>query len=304
METFPVVLEEVLKESMEHTGVTLLVLFAVFLAVEIASHRTGVGWLRTSTSHPYWGPVAAAALGLMPQCGFSVATTLLYLDGFIPTGSLLASYISTSDEAIPVLLSNPRTLPWVMPLMATKLVWGAIVGIAVNLGSEKVRKSRGMPDASSRKRSESGVDGGSRPHGRTCVGTAGTWRDFIPHAFSRAIRIAAMVFVLSSAFNVAGHYFGDTIARAASGKGFIQPLAASFLGLIPSCATSVVLAEGFQSGMVSFAALVSGLTANAGMGLLVLVKESKNSSRTLAVIVLLVLSAFISGTLASLLMPA
>jgi hypothetical protein len=302
LETMPLILKEVLSESLVHTATMLPVLFLAFIIVEFASHRTGAGWLRRGMAHPYLGPVAAAGLGLLPQCGFSVATTSLFLEGMIPTGSLLASYIATSDEAVPILLSNPATLPWVLPLLATKLVWGAVAGIAVNLGSRhSVTNSRGLRGPSVK---AEGENGHTHDRGRTCVGTRGTWKEFVPHAFSRAVRIAAMVFVLSSLFNVAGHLYGHRLASAAAGDGIVRPLAASFLGLIPSCATSVVLAEGFSSGLVSFAALVSGLTANAGVGLLVLVKESRNRSRTLGVIALLVLSAFISGTLAALLMPA
>ena len=123
METMPLILKEVLSESLVHTATMLPVLFLAFIIVEFASHRTGAGWLRRGMAHPYLGPVAAAGLGLLPQCGFSVATTSLFLEGMIPTGSLLASYIATSDEAVPILLSNPATLPWVLPLLATKLVW-------------------------------------------------------------------------------------------------------------------------------------------------------------------------------------
>ena len=104
--------------------------------------------------------------------------------------------------------------------------------------------------------------------------------------------------------HAAGHLFSERLAEAAvSREGIVGPLAASFLGLIPSCATSVVLAEGFGSGLVSFPALVSGLTANAGVGLLVLIKECRNRSRTLGVVILLIVSALISGSLAGIAAP-
>jgi hypothetical protein len=295
-ETIPDIIKEVLSESLVHTARMLPILVTAFVVVETVSHRAEAAWLRRGMAHPWIGPVAAAALGLLPQCGFSVATTSLYVEGFIPTGSLLASYIATSDEAIPILMANPSTLAWVLPLLGTKLVWGAVAGIAVNYGARKAGRPK-------RPGSTPELPGGSPaggPHPHTCVGTRGTIREIVPHALSRALRIAAMVFVLSSLFNVAGHLFSDRLSEAAaSGEGIIQPLAASFLGLIPSCATSVVLAEGFGSGLVSFPALVSGLTANSGMGILVLIKESRNRARTVGVVVLLIVSAFISGTLAS-----
>ncbi len=308
-ETFPDLVEEVLSESFLHTVKMLPVLVAAFVVVETVSHRAETAWLKRGMSHPWLGPVTAAILGLLPQCGFSVATTSLFIEGLIPTGSLLASYIATSDEAIPVLMANPETLAWVLPLLGTKLVWGAVVGIAVNYGSRRTRRTRGperqeCPQTGSGAGCADGSAGSNRSHSHSCVGTKGTVRDIVPHALSRALRIAAMIFVLSSLFNAAGHLFSERLSQAAvSGVGIIQPVTASFLGLIPSCATSVVLAEGFGSGLVSFPALVSGLTANAGIGLLVLIKESQDRSRTLGVIVLLILSALISGLLASVAAP-
>jgi hypothetical protein len=301
--TFPDLLKEVLSESFVHTVRMLPILVVAFGLVEIASHRAETTWLRRSMAHRWLGPVAAAALGLFPQCGFSVATTSLYIEGLIPTGSLLASYIATSDEAIPILMANPDTLAWVLPLLGTKLVWGAVAGIAVNYGMRKTGSSHTYHRESGAGGTQRS-NGPNRSHPHTCVGTKGTPREIIPHAISRALRIAAMVFVLSSLFNVAGHLLSERLAEAAlSSQGIVRPLAASLLGLIPSCATSVVLAEGFSSGFVSFPALVSGLTANAGVGLLVLIKESRNKSRTLGVVILLVISALISGSLASIAAP-
>lgn len=340
VETFPDLVKEVLSESFIHTAKMLPVLVIAFFVVETVSHRAETARLRRGMAHPWLGPVTAAALGLLPQCGFSVAATSLYIEGLIPTGSLLASYIATSDEAIPVLMANPDTLAWVLPLMGTKLVWGAVAGIAVNYGARQSGRTqrpgssrdspgnspagRGKPAGTTTGESRSSLGDGpssvppggsgtgcagtgdgsrrSRPH--TCVGTRGTLREIVPHAASRALRIAAMVFVLSSLFNAAGHLFSERLAEAAvSREGIVGPLAASFLGLIPSCATSVVLAEGFGSGLVSFPALVSGLTANAGVGLLVLIKECRNRSRTLGVVILLIVSALISGSLAGIAAP-
>ncbi|HHY44453.1 MAG TPA: arsenic efflux protein [Firmicutes bacterium] len=301
--TFPDLLREVLSESFIHTVRMLPILIVAFGVVETVSHRAEANRLKRSMAHPLLGPIAAAALGLLPQCGFSVATTSLYIEGLIPTGSLLASYIATSDEAIPILMANPDTFSWVIPLLGTKLVWGAIAGIAVNYGMRKAAVSHGA-HARSGTAYRSRDDAPHRTHTHTCVGTKGTVKEIIPHAISRALRIAAMVFVLSSLFDTAGHLFSERLAEAAaSGRGIVRPLSASFLGLIPSCATSVVLAEGFGSGLVSFPALVSGLTANAGVGLLVLIKESRSRSQTLGVVVLLVLSALISGSLASIAAP-
>ncbi|HHY17242.1 MAG TPA: hypothetical protein GX524_04135, partial [Firmicutes bacterium] len=119
---------EVLNESLAHTGVMFPLLFLVFLLVETVSNSSASCRITSAFSQPFIGPVAASALGLIPQCGFSVVATTLFLEGMIPMGSLLATFISTSDEAIPVMLSDRASLPWVLPLLATKLVWGTVAG--------------------------------------------------------------------------------------------------------------------------------------------------------------------------------
>lgn len=281
MPIYLVILAEVTKEGLIHTATMLPILIAVFLLVERVSHRTDAAWLRRGLAHPYLGPLVGAGLGLLPQCGFSIAATSLFVEGFIPTGSLLASYIATSDEAVPILLGNSGTRRWVAPLLGVKLIWGLLVGVAVNLVARKA--SKGDP-RDQEKKSEEREPGGF-------------WRETLPHALGRAIRVATLVFVLSVAFNFAGHLMGDRLMSG--GLGALHLPMASVIGLFPSCATSVVLSEAFGTGLISFPALVSGLTANAGMGLFVLAKECKDRSRVLGVVFLLVLSAVLSGALVS-----
>jgi hypothetical protein len=275
------------------------VLFLVFLLMEVVSHGTKTTWVSHTVGHKIAGPFAAAAFGLLPQCGFSVAATMLWVDGLIPTGSLLASYIATSDEAVPVLVSSPLTARWVLPLLASKFAWGTLVGVGVNLVTGR-RRLAGRDETAGPHHARPWA----RAHTGNCVGEEAGWKDYLLHAFSRTAGVATMVFVLSSALGLAGHLAEPRIASLLPKSGLWQPLAASVVGLVPSCATSVALAEGFRSGFVSFPALLSGLTANAGLGLLVLVKESKDPRRTASVIAILVVSAFAAGCLASLILRA
>lgn len=303
-------IREVLLESLSHTAAMLPVLFGVFLLMELVSHGVRTGWISRVARHPVAGPVAASALGLLPQCGFSVAITLLWAQGLAPTGFLVASYIATSDEAIPVLLSSPSTVSWVLPLMAAKLGWGMAVGVIVNLVLDRGGAHTGAEQASSlleagRESSAGTVTSDAhraRPY--SGVGERSGWKGYVVHAMADTGRTAATVFALSSALGFAGRLAGPSVTGLLPGPGFWQPLAASVVGLIPTCAISVGLAEGFRSGLISFPALLSGLTANAGMGLLVLAKESRDPRRTASVISILLASAFIAGCLANLLLPA
>ncbi len=285
---------DILAESLGHTFAMVPVLFAVFLVMEFISHGARSTWISGALKRGVAGPAAASALGLLPQCGFSVAATLLYVEDLIPTGSLLASYIATSDEALPILVASPSTLPWIMPLLAIKFAWATVVGTAVNLASRAWSKeTRG--DGTDRRAAPS-----HRESSGSCVGEKARLREYLPHAAYRTARTAAMVFVLSALLDVAGQIAGYRLPGVPAGPGPWYPLAASVFGLIPSCATSVALAEGFRSGLVTFPALLSGLVANSGMGLLVLLKESGRPSKTLTVVALLISSAYAAGYLASL----
>ena len=317
------ILREVLTESVIHTGTMLPLLFFVFILVEIISHRPEASKLTRAFAQPYLGPVAAAALGLIPQCGFSVVATTLFVEGVIPMGSLLSAYISTSDEALPIMMSDPTSLPWVLPLVVTKFLWGMVAGICINTailkraGAKPVRgaektddltggqapdlaiqsKKSGLRDADLQKAQISSLGRRSRrTKGQRIEGV-------LSHALVRTLRIGAIIFLLSAGLNILGHSAQRKITAALSKPGFWQPAATAVIGLIPSCATSVVLAEGFRSGMLSFSATVSGLTSNAGMGLLILIKEARRKGEVLTVIVLLTLSAVLVGILTAFLLP-
>jgi len=295
--------KEALIESLTHAVAMAPALLLVFVLMEVVSHGARPSFIAKALRHSVAGPLAAAGLGLLPQCGFSVAATMLYVEKMIPAGSLLASYIATSDEAVPILVANPATLPWVLPLMTAKFVWGIAVGSGVNAAGQILRGVRAG------KRSRIGFGDRDRPSteershahshsGGSCVGEKAHLKDYLPHALYRTARTVAMVFVLSSLLHLAGEFAHDRLPGALSTTAAWQPLAASLVGLIPSCATSVALAEGFSAGLVSFPALLSGLTANSGMGLLVLVKESRDKTRSTLVVGLLVASAYVAGLLA------
>lgn len=289
------IVKEILQEGLVHTATMIPVLFLVFLAMEFISHQAKGSWIARVTRNPILGPIGAALIGLLPQCGFSIATTTLYLEGLIPTGSLIAAYIATSDEAIPILLGDTSTVKWIVPLLASKLAWGSIVGIAINLAlGRRSSLQQDTPSVSSKPTHH-------HNNKNSCFAQSVGVKEFLPHALTRTVRISAMVFVLSSAFNLAGHLMEGTVSSLLIDGGLLQPLAASLVGLIPSCASSVVLAESFRAGFISFPALFGGLCANAGIGLLVLVKEERNKMQVVSVIVLLLVAALVGGTLATLL---
>lgn len=297
-------LKEVLTESAVNTASMLPFLFLIFLLVEALSHSSKIRWVTRLTRHVYLGPLAAAVLGLLPQCGFSVLATAMYLEHLIPVGSLIAAYVATSDEAIPVLASDLGTVKWIVPLLATKLVFGACAGIAINLGLSAARRTNPSVRESedqSPSREDDETYGETEECPDQCIGHEASPLRITSHALSRTTRIAAMVFVIATILNLAGHFMEGKFLSLLKASGPLQVLAVSIVGLIPTCATSVALAEGFATGLLSFPSLLSGLISNSGMGLALLIKESRDKRDVLSVILLLVVTAFLGGLLASLL---
>ncbi len=314
-------LRQVLYESLFHAGAMLPLLFLVFVLVEIISRRAASSRITAAFSQPFVGPVATAALGLIPECGFSVVATTLFVEGIIPMGSLLSAYISTSGEALPVMLSDPASLPWVAPVLATKLVWGAVAGICINAAVLHKTKYKAKPNNTDGNTGQGQISiVNSRPLGETshataekrgpassCTCPSGELQkpaEIACYAFSRALKTVSMIFVLSTLFNLIGHAAQGRITANLSKPGLWQPVVAALIGLIPSCATSVAVAESFRAGLLSFPATISGLSSNSGIALLVLAKES-NSKRDVAVILgLLMFASVLAGVLTALILPS
>lgn len=325
---------ETLIESATHTASMLPVLFAAYLFVELVAHGRRLESLRRLSNHPIAGAIAASALGLLPQCGFASAATVMYLDGLIPRGTLIASYIATSDEALPILLSRKESIRWVVPLLLTKFVWGAVAGVALNLagqaskrvhrlttanldgavGHVQARQPVGMEtEVKDRRSSVPAILDGQDNHAlagpgtkssvipSTCQKPAHSWKDVFVHALARTVRVGLMILAFSLVLHIVGHLGQEKLTHVLVGTGWWQNLIAALVGLFPSCATSVAIADSFQRGMLSFSATVAGLSSNAGVALAVLFKESKNKADPVGIAILLVVAGFLAGMLVSVL---
>ncbi len=289
---------EILIESATHTASMLPVLFAAYLFVEFVAHGRRLESLRRLSSHPIAGAIAASALGLLPQCGFASAATVMYLDGLISRGTLIASYIATSDEALPILLSRKESIGWVVPLLLTKFVWGAVAGVALNLA--------GQASKTVHRRTTDDPNGAveqvqARAVPTACQKPAHSRKDVFVHALARTVRVGLMILAFSLIFHIVGHLGQEKLTHVLVVTGWWQNLIAALVGLFPSCATSVAIADGFQRGMLSFSATVAGLSSNAGVALAVLFKESKNKADPVGVAILLVVAGFLAGMLVSVL---
>ena len=261
---------------------TIPFLFLVFLFIELFEHFWAnkiKGFLKASKNlGPFVGSLAAS----IPQCGFSIVASTLYTKKFITRGTIIAVYLATSDEAIPVLLMYPEYLKYILPLIVIKLIIAIPVGYLVDFLLAEEDKIENIQE-------EENIEGCCRHeivmHKK---------RDFLIHPVKHTINIFLFILVLTLILNYILNIFN---IENFSGNGihWYLPLITSILGLIPNCAISVGLVLLFIKGVISFGALISGLMTNGGIGLLVLLKNNKNKKDTILILTLLIIVGFIVG---------
>lgn len=264
------------------------ILFLIYMAVELVEHRLSHRTMPTSGRAINAGPVLGAFLGVLPQCGFSVASSCLYSEGLITSGTLLATFISTSDEALPVLLAQAGATKLVAQIIGIKLLIAIVVGYAADMYFAR----------------PAGVSSTTLNTTYHCTSRVPceSSRGLIKASLSRTLKIMLLTFCVSLAveMGIAG------LGREAMGRIFLegsplQPIVTAIFGLVPSCGVSVAIAEFFLKGTISFGSAISGLCSSSGMGILVLAKENKDHRDTVRIILTLLSASIVSGLVIELL---
>ena len=257
-------------------------LFAAYLVIEIIEDRAEEKTVELINRAGRWGPVAGAGLGVIPQCGFSAAVANLYAGGLISRGTLLAVFLSTSDEMLPVLLSGgaPGTF------IARVLVFKALVGIAVGVAADTAERALG--GERSKKLHDLCEQEG-------CRCEEGIFRSALRHTG----KIFVFIFAVSLAMNLAVGLVGtERLGRFILNRPVAGELLAGLVGLIPNCAASVVLTSLYLQGAASAGAMVSGLLVGSGVGLLVLMRMNKDWRDNLVTLGILYAGGVFFGLLA------
>lgn len=231
-----------------------------------------------------FGPVVGALAGSIPQCGFSAAASALFSAGFLAPATLVAVFLATSDEAVPIMLAGGASVQQVVLLLVVKFAIAVIGGYVLRCTVFRGHKA--------------GTDGPLEIE----MGDCGCETSPVANILSHTIKTTIFLFVVLFALNMVVHGIGEErVASLMLTNSIFQPLLCAVLGLIPSCAMSVLLSELFVGGTISFGALVAGLSTGAGFGYIVLLEEKEGRSSCLPVIAATFATAVIGGTLVQLL---
>lgn len=278
-----------LKHVIYHTleeGIRLLpFLFVAYLIIEWLEHRAGEKterWLRRAG--PY-GPIAGALAGVVPQCGFSAVAANLYAGGVISVGTLLAVFLSTSDEMLPILISQQVEASLIIKLLAFKVVVAILVGMVLNV----LWRRRHTPQ-------EKTIHELCEQEGCHCEN--GVLRSALRHT----VMIFLFLLLISFLINLVVEYIGeDTLAGLILNRPVVGQLLAGLIGLIPNCASSVVLTELYLEGGMSAGAMLAGLLSGSGVGILVLFRMNRKLRENLMILGLLYAIAVVFGCVAQVL---
>ena len=254
----------------------------IYILIEFLEHRTSF-----SENHKLlqgkMAPLLGTVTGIIPQCGFSVMAAKLYDRGFIRTGTLLAVFLATSDEALIVLIVDPVGAAAVAPLVALKVVVGLAVGYAVNF---LVRDELAVPAPPE---DIHGYSCGREHEGKSKL------KVYFVEPLLHSLKIALYIFVVTLIFGYVLEYNRDAILSSFVGGPYIEPFITSAIGLIPNCASSAVISQAYCEGGIYFGSMAAGLCCNAGLGFVVLLKNTKKIKRNLLLMAALYVVSVLVG---------
>ena len=285
---------EAIIHAFKHAGKDMLTifpfLFVTYLFMEYIEHKMSAKARHRIETSGKMGPLVGSLLGAFPQCGFSAAASSLYAGRVITVGTLMAVYLSTSDEMLPIFISEQVPIPVILKIVGLKIVIGMIAGFFLDFMVRRlIPKDR---------RKEEIQIGHICEHENCHCEENGIIKSALIHSVKIGLFIFIITVVLAFVIAVVGK---DTLAGFITNKPVIGQIIAGLIGLIPNCAASVVITQLYLEGALSFGAMMSGLLVGAGVGLLVLFRSNDNLKKNLPILFLLYGYGVIFGILIELL---
>lgn len=287
---------DIFLETLTESAKMIPLLLISYFGIELVEYKYANKVRETVQKTGAAGPAIGALTGSFPQCGMSVIASVLYSQRLATIGTLLAVYLSTSDEAIPIILSQPESTRIIIPLLITKVVIALIGGYAVDFAFRKSNKETLVHI----KEYTEGFDSKHHNHElileeKACCGHSASpssvefnSKEIILHPVIHTARVFIFIFSVSFAINFAIAQMGEeAFKNLFLGSSVFQPFLVALFGLIPSCAASVAITMLYLKGAITYGSTIAGLCTSVGLGLLVLFKEEKDKKDVLIILLLL-----------------
>lgn len=252
-------------------------LLVAFIIIELLEHKLNNKTKNIITKSKKIGPIIGSLLGVIPQCGFSVMATNLYITRIITLGTLISIYLSTSDEMLIIMLSEKVEVTLILKILLIKIFFGILYGIII----DKILTKRKTKIANYTLCEE-----------EHCDCNHSILLSALKHTMHITIFIFIITLIINTIFNLLGE---DYLSKILLNNSILSPFITGLVGLIPNCAASVILTELYLNNTISLGALIGGLLTSSGSSLLVLIKNNKNKKENISIILLLYILGVISG---------
>ena len=252
-------------------------LFFAFIIIELIEHKFSKKTTDVIKKSGKFGPFFGSLLGLLSQCGFSVLATNLYITRILSLGTLVAIYLSTSDEMLPILISERAPFKSIVIILIIKFIVGIIVGFLIDLIYHP-NKEEHIHDLCE--------------HDHCHCEEDGILKSSILHTLKTVLFIAIITFIL----NTVMHYVGeDYLSDLLSKNTFLTPFISSLIGLIPNCGASIVITELYLNNVINLGTTIAGLLTGSGVAILVLFKGNKSLKENLSIMGIIYIVGVVVG---------
>ena len=269
-------MKEIIIDTLIDTLKLVPFLFIAFLLIELFEHKFSKKSIEVVESSGKYGPILGSILGIIPQCGFSVMATNLYVTRLITLGTLISIYLSTSDEMLPILISEKAEFSLIIKILLIKLFIGMLAGFII----DKIFKV---------KKEKKNYDICEEEH---CHCKESIIISSLKHTLNIVVFILLINFILNICFNYLGQ---DYLSKILLKDSFFGPFISSLIGLIPNCGASVMLTELYINNAINFGSLISGLLTGSGIAIMILFKTNKHFLENLKIVGILYLVGVLSG---------
>lgn len=273
-------MQDVLIDTLVDAAKLLPFLFVAFLLIEYLEHKISKKNQTAIARAGKYGPVIGALLGILPQCGFSAMATNLYATRIVSLGTLIAVYLSTSDEMLPIMLSEQAPAGTIIGILALKFGLGMLFGLIIDAIWHHVPNK------------DTKVSHELCEHAHCDCEHHSVFTAALKHTLSTTCYILIITFVINWLFFLIGQ---DRVAGLFLRNSIFGPFVAALVGLIPNCAASITITELYLTGVISFGSVIAGLLSSAGVGLLVLFRLNRHPRENIRIIGLLYAISVLCG---------
>ena len=255
-------------------------LFVTFLLLEFMEHKFNKRSEKLLQKNKKFGPFIGGLLGALPQCGFSVVASNLFSSRVISMGTLIAIFLSTSDEMLPIMLSEHVDLLLLIKIVGTKVIIGIIVGFMIDFVYRKSNSNniKNISDMCDEEHCSCDKDG------------------IILSSIKHTIKIGLFILIANLLIGLIIELVGEEkISSILLGKNILTYFLASLIGLIPNCCSSVIITELYLSKLITVGTMLSGLLTGSGLGILLLFKTNKNLKENILILSIIYLTGVIIG---------